>query len=460
MNEAAPTKKDKVHSTKGHLLYSLGAVPSALPYNMIGSFFIYFYSIIVGLPLQYVGVIWILYGIWNAIDDPLLAYFMDKHKTKWGRRVPYIVVGTIPLTIGFIFLWFVPWTETLYIFVYAIAMLFVFDFGFTLVMTAWAALYTEMYETEKERASTVAIKDFIAFIASMIGIMFPPLIAAAVGWTLAGFFLGITIPITMYLSLLGIKERKEYQIDEPLPLIPAFKETFKNKSFVIIALTYTMIDFSFSVTLLALPFYSRFILNLDEAWIGFAAIGVVIGILVSVPFWWKVYAKKGAKYGLLLSLIIFSAGIWPIFLINNFYTLIGFTILPGFGAGGMLMTEPSISAAIDYDELQTGKRREATYNGILTLIARLSIVFSGLTLILIQSFFGFNSEAIVQTPLARSGLRILVAIVPLLGILVALFIFKFFPINYKYFKEMQEKLKILHEKRLSEAIKKSLMSKP
>ena len=42
MNETEREKKDKVHSRKGRLLYSLGAVPSALPYNMISASFVFF----------------------------------------------------------------------------------------------------------------------------------------------------------------------------------------------------------------------------------------------------------------------------------------------------------------------------------------------------------------------------------------------------------------------------------
>jgi GPH family glycoside/pentoside/hexuronide:cation symporter len=260
MSDINLKEKDKVHSVRGYLFYSLGGVTSALPYNMVGTFFVYFYAVRVGLSLGLVGLVYILYGLWNAINDPLFGYYMDKKITKWGRRVPYIIFGSIPLSIGFIFLWYVPWSTEILLFFHALFMLFLFDTGFTLAMTAWAALYTEMYEEEKERATVVAIKDTIAFISSLIGIIFPPLIASAIGWSLTGLVLGIIITITMYLSLLGTKERKEYQIDKPLPLIPAFKETLKNKPFLIMALTYTIIDSCFAITLIGLPLYAKFAL--------------------------------------------------------------------------------------------------------------------------------------------------------------------------------------------------------
>ncbi len=439
----------KIHSRLGHLLYSLGAVPSALPYNMVGSWLLTFYTIYAGLSLIEFGLLFMFYGIWNAINDPLIGYYMDKLKPKRGRRVPWIIYGTIPMTIGFIALWWVPYSDTGLVFLHGFLMLFLFDTGFTIVITAWSALYTEMYEDESERASVVAIKDTIAFLSSMIGVMIPSMIAVALGsWAIAGVIMGVTIPITMYLSLLGTKERKEFQIDEPLPIFKAFKECFSNKPFLIGSITYAMLDFCFGFTLMILPLYAIFILNMEVGMAGFAMIGVALGILGGVPLWWKIYGKKGPKFGLTLSMIIFCIGMVPLFLAEDFISLTIIGLFPGIGIGGVLMTEPVISAAIDYDEIKTGKRREATYGGIGAFIARLSMIFSALALILVQLISGFDPQLETQTSEALFGLRLSMSIVPAIGLLIGLIIFKFFPLNYKKFTEQQEKLKLLHEERL------------
>jgi len=392
-------EKDKVHSLKGHLLYSLGAIPSALPYNMIGSWLLVFYTIYAGLSLIEFGLLFMIYGIWNAINDPLIGFYMDKLKPKKGRRVPWIIYGTIPMTIGFIGLWWVPFTTNDLVFIYGLIMLFLFDTGFTICMTAWGALYTEMYEDESERASVVALKDTFAFLSSMIGVMIPSMIAAALGsWALAGLIMGITIPVTMYLSLLGTKEREEFQIDEPLPIVKAFIVSFSNKPFVISAVTYALLDFCFGFTMMIIPLYAKFIItDIGAGMEGFAMIGVAIGILCGMPLWWKVYAKKGPKFGLTLSMIIFCIGMIPLFLAEDFITLTVIGLLPGFGVSGVLMTEPVISAAIDYDEIKTGKRREATYGGIQAFVARLSMILSAIALIIVQLISGFNPELETQT---------------------------------------------------------------
>jgi GPH family glycoside/pentoside/hexuronide:cation symporter len=328
-------------------------------------------------------------------------------------------------------------------------MLFLFDTGFTIVITAWSALYTEMYEDESERASVVAIKDTIAFLSSMIGVMIPSMIAAALGsWAIAGLIMGITIPITMYLSLLGTREREEFQIDEPLPIFKAFKESISNKPFVISSITYALLDFCFGFTMMILPLYAKFILHIEEGMEGFSMIGVALGIICAVPLWWKIYSKKGPKFGLTLSMFIFCVGMVPLFLAEDFFSLTIIGLFPGVGISGVLMTEPVMSAAIDYDEIKTGKRREATYGGIGAFIARLSMIFSAIALIIVQLISGFNPSLETQTPEALIGLRISMSIFPAIGLLIGLLIFKFFPLNLTKFNEQQEKLKILHQARL------------
>ena len=257
------------------------------------------------------------------------------------------------------------------------------------------------------------------------------------------------------LSLLGTQEREEYQIDKPLPFFEAFRETLANKPFVIITLTYTILDFMMNLTMMVLPFYAFFVLDVGEDLMGIGALGVALGIIIGIPFWRWMYANKGPKYGLMLGIGIFTAGIWPIFFVDDFVLLIILTIFPGFGTAGMLMTEPAVSAAIDYDELKTGKRREATYSGVFGFVARLALVFMAITLAIVQIATGFESGSETQPESAIFGLKLLVGIVPVIGGLAGLLIFNFFPLNNQKFLEQQEKLKELHEKRLLEVGKTS-----
>ena len=64
-----------------------------------------FYYVVLGLNVVYYAIAFIIYSIWDAIDDPLLGVLSDKTRTRYGRRKPWIYVATIPLAILMVLIW-------------------------------------------------------------------------------------------------------------------------------------------------------------------------------------------------------------------------------------------------------------------------------------------------------------------------------------------------------------------
>jgi len=44
----------------------------------------------------------------GAVNDPLLGYLSDRTRTRWGRRIPYILFGTPLLFLTFVLVWSPP----------------------------------------------------------------------------------------------------------------------------------------------------------------------------------------------------------------------------------------------------------------------------------------------------------------------------------------------------------------
>jgi len=106
----------------------------------------YYFTEIRGLSLQLTGIVWLLFGIWNATNDPLFGYISDRTRTKLGRRIPYIRYGAPIFILGFAMFWInIPGSQgnQSALFFQMLLALFVFDTLYTAIATS---LYIMPYE--------------------------------------------------------------------------------------------------------------------------------------------------------------------------------------------------------------------------------------------------------------------------------------------------------------------------
>lgn len=84
----------------GKLKLSLPGPALALGGVLIHNVFIKYYTDIVGLDSKYVALVYVIYNIWNAINDPIIGAWLDKLKfrPKRGKYV-YIMRVTVPFMI-------------------------------------------------------------------------------------------------------------------------------------------------------------------------------------------------------------------------------------------------------------------------------------------------------------------------------------------------------------------------
>jgi len=58
-----------------------------------GAALTYYFTRVMGLAPHLASIVWLLFGIWNAFNDPLFGYISDRTRSKLGRRIPYIRYG-------------------------------------------------------------------------------------------------------------------------------------------------------------------------------------------------------------------------------------------------------------------------------------------------------------------------------------------------------------------------------
>ena len=142
------------------IAYGTGNFGQALFFNSIQTFLIFFYTDTVRLDPKLVGLGFaISYGVWNAINDPLIGAVSDRTRSRWGRRIPYIMFGTPLVVLMYFLVWSPPLggaaltgTGTSWgIFFYFAVIIALFDFVYTAVSVTYTAIFPEAFVDLSER---------------------------------------------------------------------------------------------------------------------------------------------------------------------------------------------------------------------------------------------------------------------------------------------------------------------
>jgi GPH family glycoside/pentoside/hexuronide:cation symporter len=192
------------------IAYSFGAIATALSYQAFSTYFVFFYTDVMKLFPWLVSAGMLVYAIWNAVNDPLAGFISDITRTRIGRRIPFIIFGTLPFALCYFLVWTPPVgaAAMALLFLYFLIIINLFDTLYTVVSLNWAALYPEMYPELEERAEVNTYRQVFQIIGFVIGIALPPLIYGALGWGWMGAILGTVIAISLYVSLWGVRRKK------------------------------------------------------------------------------------------------------------------------------------------------------------------------------------------------------------------------------------------------------------
>jgi GPH family glycoside/pentoside/hexuronide:cation symporter len=168
----------KTISLKERLAYSLPAFALAIIGIPVYVYIPKFYTDVVGIDIAVAGVLLFGVRLFDAVTDPLMGTLSDRTRSRFGRRRPYIVSGSILIAIALIFLFNPPaasvtWNTVWFAFwIYA---LFLF---WTLVTVPYESLGPEITYDYDERTSLFAWRDGFLIAGTLAAAASPALVQA------------------------------------------------------------------------------------------------------------------------------------------------------------------------------------------------------------------------------------------------------------------------------------------
>jgi len=423
-------------SASKKLAYSFNQVGLSVLWQAFSAVAVFYYVTVLGVSGTAISSGMIIYGILNALFNLLAGYISDRTKSRWGRRIPYILFGSLPFGLVFYFLFTPPAAGKEMLLLYFFALTFIFDLAYTFIGLNTGALFPEMFPTQKDRYDVSAYLQMLSIIGMIIGIALSKSLGQAIGWgAMAAIFAWIAI-VALYISLYGSFENAAHRA-EPLHFIAATRYTLTNKLFNAYVVANLLIQLVTTMFVTLTAFYTKYVVALSGT-LNSAFLGAVFIVAIPMSFVW---ARSGIRLSTvrvaMMSSVLYAIIALGFLVAHSAVTVIIIGALLGIPVSGfMLSLHVLLSDVIDYDAVQTGRRREGMYYGVNGFIIRIGMSLQYAIMGIFFATSGFNEGSEMQTAGAIYGFRFLIGGLPFIILLIVLvFLFRYEAANRKMLAE-------------------------
>jgi len=403
--------------------YAVGMLALMIPSQAFSTYYSYFYVDKLGLAVGLATIARTIYMIWDAVNDPIFGYLSDGTRSRWGRRRPWII-ATLPLYALFFVLVFTPPERlaTQALFVWFTLALVLFETMAAIQWTNYGALFPELFRGEAQRARASAIQQGYQILGILIGAAVTPIIFAALGFQKMAVLFAVAYAILMIGCIYSVQESPEGQASPPLKLIPAFRETLRNRPFWVFNIANSFAQTVNGLLGSMIPFYAKYALRIPEGQVSILLAMIFIPVIPLVSVWAWMIRRFGARRAWQIALAVYALSVIPMAFVRGLAGGAAGGFLVSFGLAGFLVT-PSVVGAkiIDWDYQNTGRRREAIYGAVGGFITRASAFLSALAFWVVGMIYGYESGQ-NPGPNPEGAFRFLMSAVPFALLLIAFLI--------------------------------------
>jgi Na+/melibiose symporter and related transporters len=429
--------------TLKHVSYAMGNFANTIAYQVFGNRIQFYYVDILGLNAATAGILWTIYGLWNAVNDPLMGQLSDRTRSKFGRRVPYVAFGAIPLGLSFFFLWTPPGKSAWLLAAYFLMILFIFDTLYSLTFIAYNSLFPEVAPNVRDRVDLSTVREILGTIALLLSYILAPILAGSVGYVWMGAIMGALVGIGYLISMIGIKEAPIDDKEVQLGMRESLKIVLSSLPFRWFLGANIAKEYIWLALGAMLPFWRKYVLNIQAPVNIFGtqlgpgdAEAVLLGlaILLALPcllIWRPILLRLGYRRTWIMAALVFIPGLFLMMIAKDFYSGLTGTLLvaPGL-AGSMILPFPVISEVIDDDaKKEHGYRREGIFFGMNGGITKLAFSAQGILFASVMSAAGYIAGQTVQTASAVNGIRFMIGGTTIIATLITAFCMWRYPLG-------------------------------
>ena len=452
-------------SFKEKYSFGIGALGKDLCYVIVSSYLMIYFTDLVGLAPAFVGSLFLVARLWDAVNDLAMGMIVYNTRSKWGKFRPWILIGTLINAVVLIFLFKRPaGLEGASLYAYFSVMYILWGMTYTIMDIPYWSMLPSLSKTKEERDQMSVIpRIFASFAGLIIGALGLGIVNKlgngnqTKGFSYFAIAIAVVFVITSIITVVNVKDRScevmSAKKDEKTSLKKAFKVIKENDQlmvFIGVVLAYNLVV---QLTVGMSIYYFKYVVGNENMYPVFTAFAGIteMGALILFPIISKKMTKKGvfrlACYLPALGLVVLLLG--GMFIPGNAFIIAVSGILIKLGSGFTLgATTVMLADVIDYGEVRFGSRNESIVASFQTLLVKTAAAVSGWLIGIGLTMVGYVPN-VTQTAGTIFGMRMLMIVVPSI---ITILGFVIYAKGYKLDGEYQEKImEELNNKKVSES---------
>jgi len=376
--------------------YGAGAIAFGVKDNGFSYFLLLFYSQVIGIDARLVGLALTTALFLDAFIDPIVGYWSDNLRSRWGRRHPFMYGAALPITAAYFLLWNPPvgWSD-MAVFWYLLALAVLIRMFISFYEIPSTALAPELTDDYDARSSLLAYRSYFGWTGGnamsvfMFSVLFPLFATAAIpngqfnrdAYATYGMIASGLILVSILVSSMGthshiatLKQPPPRRTLTPRKIFGEIFETLANRSFIALFISAIFGAIAGGLSAALSFYFFTYFWKFTTQQSGMITMGVFVSAVLGATLAPVVSRTIGKKWGsIIIGLVAFLGspmplvlrlfGVLPdngdpfVFWFVFFTTMFDVALIICF----QILSGAMMADLVEQAELKTGRRSEGIF---------------------------------------------------------------------------------------------------
>lgn len=412
--------------------YAIGSIGSGLFATLPGVLLLYYLTDTIMLPALLAAIILLSPKILGIIIDPVVGQVSDRMQTRYGRRLPFLLAGSIGMAISFLALFHMPDAGSVGLnFTYALIAYFLTSLFYGLFAVPYIAMPSEFAVSEELRTRIIALRMLFVFVGTIMGAALPSLLVSYFGGGRSGYgtmslvIVAMSLPAMLIATFVAPKlEVPQQRIAQSFPTVGNLAAPLKISGFRRLLGTYMLLMVAGTAFTSALPYLVVHRLELPESDVGLLLLAALTVAIVTAPLWPRICERFGMHSALLGAIAFSIAGNGALLFTpqgSSMTRILAAMIIIGVGtAGTQVLPFALLARHISTVSANGNSGSEAAVTGVWTGAEKLALATGPALTAIMLWFVGFSEDTVSkQSPESLFGIQLAVGVTPIIMLVIA-----------------------------------------